>query len=93
MPSRTILLESRIEEPERRADRAILLSVRRVRDPDVLHRATIQDPAEQQFAPLVANAAVIEVEGKIAIPGSHEAIEGSLLRSPSKDWHSSKQGP
>ncbi|TMA41006.1 MAG: hypothetical protein E6J82_13740, partial [Deltaproteobacteria bacterium] len=76
VPSRTILLESRIEEPERRADRAILLSVRRVRDPDVLHRATIQDPAEQQFAPLVANAAVIEVEGKIAIPGSHEAIEG-----------------
>ena len=44
------LFESSIEEPKRRAHPALLLAIFRVGNKDVLHRATFQDPAEQQLA-------------------------------------------
>jgi hypothetical protein len=73
------LFESSIEEPNRRANPAILLAICRVGNKDVLHRATIQDPAEQQLALFMSNTAILEKEAIVAISGAHEAIEDARL--------------
>src|SRR5712692_3858986 len=61
------LFESSVEEPNRRANPALLLAICRVGNKDVLHRATIQDPAEQQLALFMSNTAIIEKEAIVAI--------------------------
>ena len=69
------LLKSSIEEADCCPHAAILLALCRVGDEDVLHRATIKDPAHQQLALFMSNTAIIEVEAVVAVPGTHEPVE------------------
>src|SRR5438094_1162370 len=69
------LFKSSIEEADRGPHAAILLALCRVGDKDVLHRATIKDPAHQQLALFMSNTAIIAVEAVVAVPGTHEPVE------------------
>src|SRR5436190_14412155 len=69
------LFKSSIEEADRCPHAAILFALSRIGDKDVLYRATIKDPAHQQLALFMSNAAIIEVEAVVAFPGPDESIE------------------
>src|SRR5438067_4857889 len=69
------LFKSSIEEADRCPYATILLPLCRVGEKDVLHRATIKNPAHQQFAFFMSNAAIIEVEAIVAVPCPHEAVK------------------
>src|SRR6266498_108769 len=60
---------------------AILLALCRIGDKDVLHRATIQDPTDQQLALGMSNGAIIAIEAVVAVPGTHEPVEHLRLVS------------
>ncbi len=75
----TPLLECRIEEPNRRSNRAFLLVFSRIADPEVLYCATIHDPAEQQLSLFMEDGSVIAVKRKLGIPSAYETVKGLRL--------------
>src|SRR5439155_429031 len=70
------LLECRIEEPNRRSNRALLLGFRRITDPEVLYCVTIHGPSEQQFSLFLGDGSVITLERKLGIPSADETVKG-----------------
>src|SRR6266700_665324 len=75
------LFESSIKESNRGANSALLLAICRVANKEVLHRATIQDPTDQQLALGMSNGAIIAIEAIVAVPGTHEPVEHLRLVS------------
>src|SRR6059036_1652151 len=69
------LLKCRIEEPNRRSDRAFLLTLSRIADPKVLYCVTIHDPAEQQLSLFMENGAVGATERKVGIPSADQTVK------------------
>src|SRR5437773_12024445 len=80
------LFKSSIEKADRGPHAAILLALRRVGDKDVLHRATIKDPAHQQLALLMSKTAIIAVEAVVEVPGTHEPIDHASFVAERRIW-------
>src|SRR5215813_6368281 len=57
-----------IEKPHRRADLSLLRGFFGIGNPDVLHGATVEDPAELEFARSMYHATVLGEDGIVAIP-------------------------
>src|SRR5947207_1027767 len=80
------LLQLCVEETDRCADLALLLAVDRVCDPEVLHCAAVENPAEQQLTSFMTHASVTGAKAEIAVPRTHEAVESASLRSQRRTW-------
>src|SRR6266550_4009975 len=72
----TPLFECRIEEPNRRSNRAFLLVFGRITDPEILYCVTIHGPAEQQLSLFMEDGSVIAVERKLGIPCADKTVKG-----------------